>query len=143
MSARFGIVVVFGLVFAASLPAEEKSDQDKIQGKWKIDSGIRGGNPLPEDITKSTIIVFDGNKMKMTFTREGQEQNREMSFKLDPTAKPKAIDVDINGKPGLGIYSLEGDTLKICHGEEGDARPTELASKEGTKVTLIVLKRTK
>jgi len=142
MSARFGIVVVFGLVFAANLPAEEKSDQDRVQGKWKIESGTRGGNPLPDEV-KSTIIVFDGNKMKMTFTRDGQEQSREMTFKLDPTAKPKAIDVDINGKPGLGIYSLEGDTLKICHGEEGDARPTEFASKEGSKVALIVLKRAK
>jgi uncharacterized protein (TIGR03067 family) len=143
MSARFGFVVIFGLVFAANLPAEDKSDQEKIQGKWKIESGTRGGNPIPDDVSKNTIIVFDGNKMKMTFTRDGQEQTRDMTFKLDPTAKPKAIDVDINGKPGLGIYSLEGDTLKICHGEEGDARPTEFVSKEGTKVAVIILKRTK
>lgn len=143
MSARFGIVVVLVMAFGVHLPAEEKSDQDKVQGKWKIDSGTRGGNPLPDEVTKSAVIVFDGNKMKMTVTRDGQEQNREMTFKLDQAAKPKAIDVEISGKPGLGIYTLEGDTLKICHGEEGDARPTEFASKEGSKVTLIVLKRTK
>src|SRR5262249_26079164 len=142
MSARLGIVVVFGLAFATNLPAEEKSDQDKIQGKWKIDSGTRGGQPIDES-RKGTIVAFDGNKMTMTFMRDGQEQKLEMTFKLDPSAKPRAIDVDINGKPGLGIYKLEGDTLTICHGEEGDARPTEFVSKEGSKIAVITLKRTK
>ena len=66
-----------------------------------------------------------------------------MTFTLDSTKKPKAIDVDMDGTPGVGIYSLEGDTLKICHSEGKDARPTEFATKEGTKNSLLVLKRAK
>ncbi len=123
MRARIGLVCVFGLVLSAYLTADDKKeDQDKIQGKWKFESGLQGGKPLPEDVTKSSTIVFEGNKIKMTRTVDGKEESHEMTFKLDPSKKPKAIDVDMMGKPGLGIYSLDGDTLKICHGEQGDER---------------------
>jgi hypothetical protein len=40
-----------------------------------------------------------------------------------------------------GIYSLEGDTLKICFGKDETERPKELTSKNGQ--TLLVLKRAK
>ena len=131
------------LALAVHLAADDKSDQDKIQGKWKIKSGLRGGQAFPEDVVKTAIIVFDGKTMKMTRTVDGNEQTSEMGFTLDPTKKPKAIDTDIMGKTGTGIYSLDGDTLKICHGDLSDERPTEFASKEGTKITLVVLKRVK
>ena len=143
MSARTAAVLLFALALPIAAIAEEKSDQKKIQGKWKMESGQQGGKPLPEAMVKSGTLVVDGNKMKMTVSVEGQEKTHELTFKLDPSQKPRAIDVEINGKPGLGIYSLEGDTLKICHGEDNDPRPTEFASKEGTKLALIVFKRVK
>jgi len=143
MSARIAVVLLIALALPFATVAEEKSDQKKIQGKWKMESGLQGGKPLPEAMVKSATLVVDGNKMKMTVTVEGQEKTRELTFKLDPSQKPRAIDVEIEGKPGLGIYSLEGDTFKICHGEDNDPRPTEFASKEGTKLALIVFKRVK
>ena len=49
-----------------------------------------------------------------------------------------------NGGTFLGIYKLERDTLTVCLGDENDNdRPTEFASKEGTKVMLLVLQREK
>src|SRR5262245_31934843 len=129
MGARIGMVLVCGLALAVNLRAEEKTDQKKIQGKWKIESGMKGGKPLPDEIVKSGIVEFDGNKIKSTAKVDGKEQTHEMTFKLDPTKKPKAIDVDMNGKPGLGIYKLDGNTLTICHGEDDDPRPTEFESK--------------
>jgi uncharacterized protein (TIGR03067 family) len=140
---RIGTVLICGLTLAANVGAEEKSAQKKIQGKWKIESALHGGKAMPDEMTKSAILVIDGNKMKITMTANGKEQTVEMTFKLDPSKKPGAIDVDIDGKPGLGIYSLDGDTLKICHGEGDDPRPTEFASKEGTRSALIVFKRVK
>ncbi len=140
---RIGTILICVLTLAANVGAEEKSDQKNIQGKWKIESALHGGKAMPEEAKNSAILVIDGSKMKMTMTANGKEQVIEMTFKLDSTKKPRAIDVDINGMPGLGIYSLEGDTLKICHGESGDPRPTEFASTEGNKLALVVLKRVK
>ena len=44
---------------------------------------------------------------------------------------------------GLGIYKLEGDSLTVCMDHDCLERPTESASKPGTNVILVVLKREK
>ena len=143
MPLRVGTCLLFTLAAAIPAAGDEKSDQKKFQGKWKIESGMQGGKAMPEEMLKSGILVVDGNKMKMTVTRDGKENTVELTFKLDPSKKPAAIDVDIHGMPGTGIYKLEGDKFTICHGEGGDPRPTEFASKEGSKTALIVFKRVK
>jgi uncharacterized protein (TIGR03067 family) len=133
-----GLICV--LAISADVRAGEKTDVDKIQGKWQCVAGQRGGMAMSADDAKMIVVTFTKDKMSMD--RNGQQL--EMGYKLDPTKKPKAMDVDLpNGKKGTGIYVLEGDTLKVCHGEEGDPRPTEFVSKQGTKVTVIEFKRAK
>ncbi len=134
-------LIVIGLVVGTALSQDKagKTDQDKIQGTWTFVSGERGGKPLPDDDVKDRKISFAGNKMKM----KNKDQEREVTFKLNPDKKPKEIDVDFDGQMGMGIYQLDGDTLKVAHGELGDPRPTEFASKADSKVTLVVLKREK
>jgi|SRR5579884_386972 len=66
------------------------------------------------------------------------------TYKLDPTAKPKAIDVVMKGRGGkeqtlLGIYELNGDTLKLCIAWEGGQRPATFESSGTTR--LYVLKK--
>ena len=41
------------------------------------------------------------------------------------------------------IYQLDGDTLKVAHGEAGAPRPKDFTAKEGSGVTVVVLKRQK
>ena len=89
--------------------------------------------------------------LKATFTADGKwithlpDGDREGTYKLNTAKRPKGIDL-VNGKGNmmLGIYKLEKGALTICLGEEDvDERPTEFASKEGTKVMLLVLQREK
>jgi uncharacterized protein (TIGR03067 family) len=129
------------IILVSAVQAEDKAaggDQEKIQGTWVLDSGERGGKQIPDE-AKGVTLTFEGNKVKV------KHGDREMTwgFKLDASKKPKAIDVDMNGKIGKGIYELKGDTLKIAHGEEGDPRPKNFESKEGSNVSVVVLKRKK
>jgi uncharacterized protein (TIGR03067 family) len=66
---------------------------------------------------------------------------------LDPKARPRAIDlIVLEGKEMktlLGIYELDGDTLKICLSEQSKVRPTEFKPDKDTKTGVVILKREK
>lgn len=66
----------------------------------------------------------------------------EGTFKLDPDANPKEIDViGADQKGRYGVYRfLAGDRFEICMGEEKE-RPKEFKSAAGTTRMAIVLTR--
>jgi hypothetical protein len=60
---------------------------------------------------------------------------------LDPTKKPKTIDLtDKKGKKILGIYVLDGNSLKVLAGI-GEGRPTEFVTKPKSNLALFVFER--
>jgi uncharacterized protein (TIGR03067 family) len=68
--------------------------------------------------------------------------------KLDPSKSPKAIDVKVTEGPAkgalmLGIYEINGDTLKVCFDAEGKKRPTHFKSAPGSATFVNVHKRLK
>jgi erythromycin esterase len=67
----------------------------------------------------------------------------EGSYRIDPAARPRAIDVTITqgayrGQILQGIYDLDADTLRVCLAMKGGPRPTEMVSKPGSGYTLTV-----
>jgi uncharacterized protein (TIGR03067 family) len=73
-------------------------------------------------------------------------------FTLDPAAQPKAIDLipeegPARGKTLRGIYSVEGDVLKICYVSpsipepEKKPRPSEFATGKGSGLVLLVFRQ--
>ena len=113
-------------------------DQEKIQGTWALVSGERNGKSLPADVIQHIHLIFAGDKL----TTKNKDRQTEATFRLNPNQTPKAIDVDMEGNVGKGIYQFDGDTLKIAHGEVGDARPQDFA-KTGSGLTVLVVKRAK
>jgi uncharacterized protein (TIGR03067 family) len=79
----------------------------------------------------------------------GAKKFREFTIKLDSAKKPKSIDLTLTqgvgkGKVGLGIYELDGDTLKLCFPQdENAARPTEFKSTDGSRHGLLTMRRQK
>ena len=70
-----------------------------------------------------------------------------VTFKLDPTQKLKEMDATGGVLPAkkdrtfLGIYELDGDTLKWCVDNRRKERPTEFRTANGAY--LLILKRRK
>jgi uncharacterized protein (TIGR03067 family) len=123
--------------------AKAADDKEKLQGTWVWVEAERGGKKAGADEIKDFKMVFRGDKLSV----DPGGDNREGTFKLDPAQKPKTIDLMLEdgpekGKTIRGIYSLDGDTLKLCFDDMGDNdRPTDFTSKEGTRLVMVVLRR--
>jgi uncharacterized protein (TIGR03067 family) len=113
------------------------SDREQIQGTWQLVSGERNGKPISEDVAKQVRLVFEGCKL----LTKSKDRVTEGKFRLNAEVKPAEIDLEMDGQLGEGIYSLDGDNLKVVHGEVGDPRPTEFIPDPGSGLTLLVLKR--
>jgi uncharacterized protein (TIGR03067 family) len=150
MRSRVLVIVAVGLLLGAGAPSPKekedaaKQEQQKLQGVWKPASVETGGEKREEKDIANWKLTIAGNKIT---AKDGDELLNESTFTLDPSAKPKAIDVTCTGgadkgKDFKGIYLLEDDTLTICV-TEGKDRPEGFVSKANTDFTLVVLKRQK
>jgi uncharacterized protein (TIGR03067 family) len=140
MARRLGITLAFVVTVAVVARADDKKDEDAIQGYWVAAEAELGGNKLPDDQRKSIKLDLKDGKYQL-----GVDKG---TYKLDAAAKPKTIDVVGTDGPNKGktipaIYELDGDTLKICYELGGKGRPTEFKTAAGTKQFLVVYKREK
>jgi hypothetical protein len=61
---------------------------------------------------------------------------------LDPTSKPRSYDLAMTTRTIEGIYSLEGDTLRLCYDMGWESkRPGAFKTAKGSQHVLVVLKR--
>ena len=141
--------MMVGFVVAASVigagPAQEnKSGEDdakKLQGTWSVVAFEQNGKKLSNDEVKIMKVVIEGSTLTI---HDGKLMKAEAKFKLDPSKKPKQVDLTMGKDDLFGIYELNGDNFRMC--TRDDKRPTEFTPKpKGTPATttLLVLKRQK
>jgi uncharacterized protein (TIGR03067 family) len=147
MNLRLWAVVAAGVLVAADTPKGDavKEELAKFQGGWQLVSGVINGNPIPDDDAKQIERKFDGDKFE---AKKGGMTLTKGTVKIDPTKKPKAVDVQLSQSDGgevtlKGIYELDGDTMKTCLAPPDHDRPTDFTSKEGSGLMSYVWKRAK
>jgi uncharacterized protein (TIGR03067 family) len=145
------MVVAVGLLLAADDPEKgdaAKKDKEALQGAWRFVSSEAGGRDQTEGL-KDHVLVFEGDTFAL---KKGDEVGLKGTFKLDPSNKPRAIDMTITeggpegdkGKVLHGIYELGKGTLKWCTAEPGGTdRPKEFSTQEGINHMSVTLKKDK
>ncbi len=149
MMTGFVIALAGGLLLGADGTGSAKGgDQEKLQGKWIVTSGVMDGAEIPKDQLKGQM-TFKGNKYAFT-SGEGEGEAGSGTFRIDPSRNPKTMDAVPADGPAQGqtveeIYELKGDTLKICLTLPGTGgkRPTEFNSTEGSGRWLFTYRRAK
>lgn len=152
---RFTIVsLVIGSLLAAGLwqfgvttPSNadiDKKDCEKLQGTWSIVELVADGEVAPAEVTDILKLVFKDDRL--TFA-PGEPGFTNYTYKLDTTTKPASFDMihadgESKGEIKKGIYSRDGDRLKICFGIADD-RPTEFSAKSDSGRALYLLKPVK
>jgi uncharacterized protein (TIGR03067 family) len=145
MRVTASLIGVFVLVGAADDKDAIKKEMAQLEGEWSMMSGEANGTAMPKETVKTGKRVAKDGETTITF---GDLVFFKAKFSIDPTKKPKAIDYTMTegptkGKTHLGIYELDGDTVKFCFAAPGQDRPTEFTAKEGSQNTLSVWKREK
>jgi uncharacterized protein (TIGR03067 family) len=122
-----------------------REEKGRLEGEWSMVSGEIDGQPLPAEYVKGAKrVARDGETTVMI----GGRLFMKAHYTIDLGKKPKAIDYAMTdgptkGKTQLGIYELDGDTVKFCFAAPGKERPKEFTTAEGSGRTLSVWKRTK
>jgi uncharacterized protein (TIGR03067 family) len=133
---RFAMLVACSLLLQSLPAAAADAELDKLQGKWTVESFEYNGGPVAEML--GAIREFAGDKYTLT-PKSGDTFTG--TFKIDAAQTPKQIDLMLPDRTLKGIYEADGATLKIAYTLEGDARPTEFASKTDSGVVLVVHKK--
>jgi uncharacterized protein (TIGR03067 family) len=135
----FWVVATSSLVLVPACSGKGQDEQSKndhaaLQGQWEIVSAESNGEPPPPGLLDGAKFAFSGDKLTLL--------GKEGTFELDAGKRPRQIDF-IRGKTRqIGIYELDGDSLKLCVGPADD-RPKQFNTKPRTDHSLFILKRKK
>ena len=137
------VIAVLVLVSATRAQDAVTKEMAQLEGEWSMVSGEANGLSMPKEAVQTGKRVAKDGETTITI---GGQVYFKAKFSIDPAKKPKAIDYTMTegptkGKTHLGIYELDGDTVKFCFAAPGEDRPTEFTAKEGSQRTLSVWKR--
>jgi uncharacterized protein (TIGR03067 family) len=124
-----GLLMLTAVLLVAADTKEDaaKGELKKLAGDWKVASAEKNGKA--DEGRAKAKLSFDGERL--TITTEGRRGREYFRVQLDPAKKPKTI--DIRGFRGTihAIYTLDGDSLKLCWEEGSSTAPKEFSTKDG------------
>jgi uncharacterized protein (TIGR03067 family) len=119
----------------AQAVVERPSGEGELVGEWRLVSAWQSGHPIDPRLLKSARRITTATH---TTTYFGQQVYLNAAYTTDPTRSPKTIDLVAQDKTQLGIYELQGDTLRICFASSGHPRPTDYETTPGDGRTSAV-----
>lgn len=142
------LLLLAGTVAADDPPKKAPTaadDLQRLQGTWTVAAWEEGGKALAAADLKTRGVFVGANALVLK--RDGKPY-QVSSVQLDPAKSPPlaTLTVQIGEGKGdvlLGIYSLDGDTLKLCFDPKSQARPKDFKPDAKDGFTLITLKKPK
>jgi uncharacterized protein (TIGR03067 family) len=142
------------LLLATSIAADEPpakkaptaaAELQRFQGTWNVEAWEEGGKALTEADLKKRGVFFGAN---IFIFRHDKKVLRGGTIQLDPGKTPATANLSVREGEGkddvmLGIYSLDGDTLKLCFDPKGQSRPKDFKPEAKDGFTIITLKKPK
>lgn len=115
------------------LAFNRRNADDDLVGVWKLDTEQTSGHP---PCTARQLWVIRHGTLAIV-TDDGIDH---FELSLDPSSSPKVFDVDSWFQP-VGIYEIDGDTLRICRTIAQLPRPADFNTKLDDLRTVSILQR--
>jgi uncharacterized protein (TIGR03067 family) len=138
----FAIAIVFfgPVAFFSRAEDEAAKELQRFQGKWREGQTdfFQDGNALNFAKVPASPPVFDIKDSKFIYPSDKEG----LPFRIDPAKEPKQIRLTLRHqladgtfelKEHLGIYTLEGDQLRICMLSKGSTEKAPKAFPERGK----------
>src|SRR5262249_28142337 len=137
------VIAVFASCLAVAAAQDAKKDISALQGTWKVVDYKGPDDAFAKEFKSKGKIIFEGDKLTILI---GDVKLGEATYKLDPSKKPKHIDViptdGVNkDKAMLGVYALDGDKLTLFSHDDEKVRPKDFSYKAGDAGGLATLQR--
>lgn len=123
-----------------------KKDRKQYEGTWRaVTLEVDGNKGGEEDVKK--IIVINHADGAWSIRLDDKEIGKGTST-IDPTQKPKTIDIKPTEGGGLGttyfgIYEIGAKTRKVCLAPQDKQRPNEFSTSAGSGRILVTFEREK
>lgn|ERR1019366_9584477 len=144
MKSKVSLLFIVALLLGAGgAPDDQKKELAKFAGTWSLGELLYNG----EDHSKLNFkVTFKGNEGIVEGNDDVKREYARIKFKLDPSAKPKIMDITVaagsqTDATMAGIYEFKDGELRMCVRVVGKDRPTEFASPEDSSIVLLVLKK--
>lgn len=128
------------VILATSLMVADAPKE--LQGEWTVVKVLEGDKEDPKAV--GDVVTFKDNKI--IIKPANRNETIEGTFKADAGKKPATIDFTMTGPNGqeqsaLGLFELDGDSLKLCIAKANKERPAKIVP--GDDVLIVTLKRKK
>ena len=142
MTRYFAVLTLFVSCTSAAWSGDGK--EASLEGVWLPETAELGGKMFPDELRKTIRLEIKGDRYLVMV---GSQPDRGTG-KLDPSARPKALDITGIEGPNKGrtipaIYERKGDSLRVCYNLGGKDRPTEFKSATGSALFLVEYRRHK
>lgn len=133
-------------------PPLDDSDRQALQGTWNVVSHVTDGKEASKEfLARKRQWIFADDRITM---RDQNGVGREGLFLLYASTKPSSLGLHL--MPGLApgpkaaepkheqlhcIYLLKDDTLTVCLGHPGAARPVKFVSNLESNTSVVILRR--
>jgi uncharacterized protein (TIGR03067 family) len=137
MKMRWFILGIAACAVGAAPTTEQRKEMAKFNGNWKYLSISAEGQRAAGNTFANSRMGFKDDK----FTLAEVDDRSNGVFAVDPTQNPKWINLRYltgarQGQLLLGVYEIEGDSLRISLGTGGN-RPADFESKVGQMVITL------
>ena len=148
MRAALALCLLFGSVALAQplKKSDAKAEMKKLEGVWE-GFVVEGKGEKADRGPWQLRLTITGDKITAVDLKNNGKDMGSGRFKLDVSGPVKTMDATgivlpaRKDKTYLGIYELDGDTLKWCVDNRRGEHPTEFRSANGN--FMMILKRKK